>query len=174
MKYVGVSLAVGLTLLIVIAVGIFSFLPQIQQPPAETVPPPEPVAPLTLDVSQSSTQGVTQPEEDMARREAVYQGQIGQLEQTLQAHQTTYQEQVDLLTGQVATAQAHLDELTAQEEALTGQIAELEGTRTERLALYDSQLTQARRQYEARYAELQAQLEEVLTNLEQANAQLGR
>jgi len=171
MKYIGISIAVILTGLLVGFIVIFSFLPrpaesQPLEPDTQTEPTAGPVVPPLADSA-----GL---EQDLAERETLYQAQLSQLEQTLQTRQATYQEQMALLTDQVGAAQAQLEALTTQKQTLTEQIAQLEAARTERLALYQNQRTESRSQYDARYAEIHRQLNEVLTKLAQANAQLSR
>jgi chromosome segregation ATPase len=159
-KYFAVLLAGGLTLLVVLAVGIFSFLPQEEPPqPAVVVP----VAPATSQLEAS-----------LAEREATYQAQIAKLNQTLQERRATYQTHMQDTNAQIATAQQQLNALKAQEQNLLGQAAQLETTRAERLAAYQTQLEQAQGQYSVRYTELQAQLNEARTNLANAQAQLGQ
>ena len=171
MKYVGLSIAVVLTGLLVGLVAIFSFLPHLTES--------QPIEPDTL--TESTVAPVGPPlvdsarlEQDLAERETLYQAQISQLEQTLQTRQTTYQEQIALLTSRVGKAQTQLEALTAQEQALSEQITQLEAARAERQALYQNQLTASRSQYETRYTEIQRQLDEVSTKLDQAQAQLSR
>ena len=174
MKHLGVLLASGLTLLIILMIGIFSFLPPqsagSQVTAAETVvtvPTSQPVIlPAALDMSQV--------EANLAQREAIYQGQITQLDQALQTRQTSYQLQIQTLSSQVETLQNQLNDLQTQEQNLLAQLAELETGRAERLAIYQTQLEQARNQYNQRYAEMQAQLNEAQTRLAEVNAQLGQ
>lgn len=173
MKYLGPLLAGGLTLLIVIGVGIFSFLPAehstpatVEQPTVVEAPMEQPAVPPSHDRAQL--------EAIMAERESVYQAQITQLDQALQERQVTYQDQIQDLTTQITALQSQLNELNSQEQNLLAQVAQLETTRSERLAIYQSQLQQAQDQYKARYAQLQAQFNEAQLQLAQANAELGR
>ena len=160
MKHLVVLPAGGLTLLIVLIIGIFSFLPQEEPPqPAVVVP----AAPTTAQLEATLTE-----------RETTYQAQVAKLNQTLQERRATYQTQMQDMNIQIATAQKQFNELKAQEQNLLGQAAQLETNRAERLAAYQAQLEQAQGQYNARYAQLQAQLNEARTNLANAQAQLGQ
>ena len=177
MKYLGVAIAVSLTLLLLAMVGIFSFLPppEADQPTNPQIINIEPAveAPLNSVMTQA-TMDPKQAEMILAEREAAYQGQIIQLDQALQERQTTYQEQLQLLSSQVSQAQTQLDEFEVQEQLLLAQIAELEATRAERLALYQGQLEQARAQYNILFADMQAQMDEIRVKMAEAQAQLGR
>lgn len=170
MKLIGVFIASGLTLLVIGAVGIFSFLPPNKPAqPVETAPVIEPT-PVVEQVGPD----LPQIEATLAQREAVYQQQIAGLNQALQERQTTYHSQIQQLEAQIAAAQNQLNQLKAQEQNLLAQVAQLETGRAERLATYQAQLQQAKEQYLARYTQLQSQLTEIQTRLAQANAQLGR
>jgi hypothetical protein len=172
MKPLGAILAGGLTLIIVLVIGVFSFLPSQTteaapgQPTASEapviIPPPQPA----IDPGQL--------EAAVSRREAVYQQQITQLQQTLQQRQTTYQNQIQTLSAQVAEAQAQLDGLKAQEPALQTQATELENIRNQRLGQYQSQLQQAQAQYAPRFVEMQTMIDNLQIQLAQTYSQLGQ
>jgi DNA repair exonuclease SbcCD ATPase subunit len=177
MRHLGATLAGGLTFVIVLLVGIFSFLPA-QEATQSTEA--QPAASIPSGAQSAAVQFVTPPvmdtavvEADLARREAIYQSQIAQLDQALQERQGTYQTQIQSLNTQVTTVQNELEELNAVEQSLLAQIAELETARAERLATYQSQLEQAKAQYNARFAEMQSMLNEIQTKLAEANTQLG-
>jgi hypothetical protein len=160
MKYLGVWLAGGVTLMIILAIGIFSFLPQ------ET--PPQPA------VVVSAPPTAVQLQANLAEREATYQSQINQLNQTLQERQSTYQQQLQEMSLQLTAAQNQLQELKAQEQNLLVQAAQLETTRAERLAAYQAQLEQSQAQANTRHAQWQTQLTEAQTKLAEAQTQLGQ
>lgn len=172
MKPLGVILAGGLTLIIVLVIGIFSFLPS----PTTEAAPAQPAA-TTVPVTIPQPKPVVDPgqlEAVVSQREAVYQQQITQLQQTLQQRQSTYQNQIQTLRTQVAEAQAQLNGLKAQEQTLQTQVTELENTRNQRLGQYQGQLQQAQTQYNARFTEMQTMIDNLQTQLAQTNAQLGR
>ncbi|MCG3211662.1 MAG: hypothetical protein FOGNACKC_05308 [Anaerolineae bacterium] len=171
MKVVGAVLAVGITFVVVWAVAVFSFFPT-QTPPVNPQPqvvqqlPPLPAAPTGSDPAQLETA--------VAQREAVYHDQIAKLQQALQERQTTYQGQMQTLSGQLAASQSQLEQLHAQEQALQAQIQQLEAARADRQGQYQAQLAQAQPQYQARFDEMQTMINDLKTKLAEANAQLGR
>jgi hypothetical protein len=165
MKNPGPLLAGGLTLLIVLTVGIFSFLP-LESAAPETAASTGPIVVPAVDTSQL--------EATMAQREAVYQNQLQQLNQTLEERQNTYQNQIQTLNSEITTTKNQLVELQTQQQDLSAQISQLENTRAERLATYQTQLEQLNQQYKSQLAQLQAQLNEAQTKLAEVNAQLGQ
>ena len=165
MKNPGPLLAGGLTLLIVLTVGIFSFLPPESIVP-ETAASTGPIVVPAADTSQL--------EATMAQREAVYQNQLQQLNQTFEERQNTYQNQIQTLNSEITTAKNQLAELQTQQQDRSAQISQLEKTRAERLAAYQTQLEQLNRQYNSQITQLQAQLNEAQAKLTEANAQLGQ
>jgi chromosome segregation ATPase len=167
MKYLGAILAGGLTLIIVVVVGIFSFLPA--APAASTGVTPPQAANVALPTLMAVAPNVAS-----AEREAAYQGQIQQLTQAYQQRQAAYQSQIEEVANQVNAAQDQLSQLKAQEQTLPPQLTQLEGTRAERLKVYQAQLDQSKNQYSAQLSQLQAQFNEAQNKLAQANAQLGR
>lgn len=173
MKRLGPLLAGGLTLAIVMVIGIFSFLPP------EVLPQPEQAEVAAADNSSSDqivipAVDTSQLEATMAGRKATYQAQIEELSRAMQEHQAIYQGQIQELTAQITAAQNQLNDLKAQEPSLSGQITQLENTRAERQAAYQAQLQDFQNQYNDRIVQLQAQLNEAQTRLAEANAQLGR
>jgi septal ring factor EnvC (AmiA/AmiB activator) len=167
MKYLGPILAGGLTLIIVVVVGIFSFLPAVQSAPVSVVQPQAAtIAPPTL--IPVAVNGAS------AEREVAYQSQIQQLTLAYQQRQAAYQGQIQEIANQINAAQGQLSQLKAQEQALPPQLTQLEAVRAERLKVYQAQLEQVKNQYSDQLAQLQAQLNEAQSKLAQANAQLGR
>lgn len=171
MKHLGPLLAGGLTLIIVLVVGLFSFLPadntaQAVEAPAGDTAATQIVVPAPPEAGQL--------EAVLAEREAMYQAQLQELDQTLQERQAAYQAQLQTLAGQATAAQNQLAELQAQEQEMSAQLANLQNTRNERLATYQAQLQQAQNQYTQRYTQLQTQLAEARNRLAEANAQLGK
>jgi hypothetical protein len=180
MKYLSALAAFILTLWTVAIVATFSFLPS-EPTPEVSKSPSTPVkgdlaaaplaiqpvvAPVVVDHSQIET--------ELARREAIYQDQIAQLDQALQERQATYLSQLETLNAQLTAAQNQFDSLKLQEENLLAKVAELDTIRAERLSAYQTQLQQAQEQYGVRYAEAEAMLGEIQTKLAEANVQLGR
>jgi hypothetical protein len=168
MKHLGPLLAGGLTMAVVLVVGIFSFLPAGSPSPltsADSVPDGQIVV-APVDTSQL--------EAAMAEREAVYVAQIDELNRALQERQAVYQTQLQDFSSQITTTQDQLGQLQAQERILPAHITQLENTRAERQATYQAQLAQLQNQYNERIAQLQAQLSEAQLRLAEANAQLGR
>lgn len=165
MKNLGPILAGGLTLLVVMLVGIFSFLP-VGTTAQPTTAPAGPIVIPAVDASKIQA--------SIAERDAAYQSQISQLNQTIQERQTTYQNQADTLQAQITSAQAQLTELKNQEQSLPAQINQFDKARADRLAVYQSQLNQLNQQYQDQLAQLQTQLNDVQAKLAEANAQLGR
>jgi multidrug efflux pump subunit AcrA (membrane-fusion protein) len=166
MKNLAPLIAGGLTLLVVLAIGVFSFLPA---QPTET-PTTEPAAGPIVIPAVDTTPIVN----TITEREAVYQNQIQELDQALQARQSTYASQTQTLNSQILAAQNQLAQLKTQDENLAGQISQLEATRNERLGTYQSQLTQLNTQYNERLPQLQNQLAEAQAKLAEVNAQLGQ
>jgi len=166
MKNLAPLVAGGLTLIVVLAIGIFSFLPV--QPTATPASAPS-GGPIVIPAVDTTPIVNT-----IAEREAVYQNQIQELDQALQARQSTYASQTQTLNSQILAAQNQLAQLNTQEETLTAQITQLETTRNERLATYQSQLTQLNTQYNERLPQLQNQLAEAQAKLAEVNAQLGQ
>lgn len=166
MKYIGPAIAVGLTTILVLLIVVFSFVPVKQSSVAND----DPNEGQPIVVEQAAPQPLGDPQLDaLAReREAVYQAQLENLNQTWQSRQAAYQTQIDQVTAQLATLQEQLATLQAQEASLKQQISELEATRNDRLQTYESQLQQAQSQYQARYETLQAQLRQVEAKLAEA------
>ena len=172
MKPLGAILAGGLTLIIVLLIGIFSFLPS---PTTEAAPAQ--LAATTAPATISQPHPAIDPgqlEAAAGQREAVYQQQTTQLQQTLEQRQTTYQNQIQSLSTQVTEVQAQINGLKAQEQALQTQVTELENTRNQRLGQYQGQLQQAQTQYDPRFTEMQTLVDNLQIQLAQTNSQLGQ
>ena len=172
MKPLSAILAGSLTLIIIMVIGIFSFLPS-QPSAAAPAQPLATTAPLAIPQPQPAIDP-GQLEVAVSQREAMYQQQITQLQQTLQQRQSTYQDQIQTLSTQVAQAQTQFNDLKAQEQTLQSQLTELENTRNLRLGQYQDQLQQAQAQYNTHFTEMQTMINDLQVQLAQANAQLGR
>jgi septal ring factor EnvC (AmiA/AmiB activator) len=162
MKHLGPILAGGLSLIIVLIVGIFSFLPTTATQPAAANSAPPAVS------EQIVISAVSNPEIEtaMAEREAVYLSQIETLNQTFQERQTVYQAQIEQLSAQITVTQSQLTELQAQQQDLPAQISQLETARAERQGVYQTQIQELQNQYADRLGQLQ-------TQVNQAQAQLA-
>lgn len=176
MKIIGPVLAAGITLVMVMVIAVYSFLPAKQVEPQPVQPAEAMVEAAPLPTLPAVQAGVNADElqAKLAEREAVYQNQISQLQQKLQERQATYQSQLQTINGQLTSTQNQLAELSAQEQTLQAQVAQLEAARAERLSQYQAQLQQAQAQYGSRFSELEAAATDLQTQLAQANAQLGR
>jgi|GEM_PF-2307141 len=172
-KYVGTLIISGFTLAVVVAVGVFSFLPPAQIQHSQVTSPKAAVQVQQVN-NGPAIPDTSQLEATVTEREAAYHEQIAKLNQTLQERQSIYQSQIQQLNTQISPAEGQLAELKAQEQSLLAQVAELETTRTERQAVYQTQLQQAQNQFDSRYTQLQEQLTELQNRLAEANAQLGR
>jgi hypothetical protein len=171
MKHLGPLLAGGLTVAVVLVIGIFSFLPaepssQVDQTTIVGSGPAGQIVVAPVDTSQLETA--------IAEREAGYLAQIDELNRALQERQALYQSQIQALNDQITTSQDQVAQLQAQERILLARITQLENSRAERQATYQAQLTQLQNQYNERVTQLQAQLSEAQLRLAEANAQLGR
>lgn len=88
--------------------------------------------------------------------------------------ESAYQAQLDELTRRIQAGQERVAALAGQEQAINDQLAQLEQTRQERAASYQSQLSTLQEQYNQRFAQYAAQLQEVQSRLAQAKALLGQ
>jgi len=167
MKHLGPILAGGLSLIIVLIVGVFSFLPMAPAEPA-TANNAAPAAGEQIVIPAVSNPDL---EAALAEREAVYMAQIEALDQTFQERQAVYQAQIEQLTTQITAAQNQLTELQVQQQELPGQISQLEATRTERQTVYQAQLQELQNQYADRLAQLQAQVNESRAKLAEVTGQ---
>ncbi len=149
-KSKGPILAVSLTLIIAALVAVFSFLPG------------DAPASAAADLNTFSGQDIA------------YQEQIAQLNLQAQDRQAIYQAQQAELASRLTLGRQRLQELTVLEQTLQQQIEQLNAVRAERQMVYEGQLQEASSQFDVRYAQLQAQLNEALARLAEANAQLGR
>ncbi|MCB0191285.1 MAG: hypothetical protein KDJ65_05020 [Anaerolineae bacterium] len=169
MKYLGTILAVGLTMFVIVTVGVFSFLPTEAEPAAaESIPEPLPVPslPASFEPNRLKT--------ELTGRETLYQTQIADLDQTLQERQSIYHHQIQDMSSQLATAQNQLSQLQAQAETLSQQTHELQTLHDSRVATYQDELTKAQTVYATRFTEIQQAIADAQARLAEANARLGR
>lgn len=85
-----------------------------------------------------------------------------------------YQAQLDELTRRIQIGQERVTALGGQEQALNEQLAQLEQTRQERAASYQSQLGALQEQFNQRSAQYTAQLQEIQSRLAEAKVLLGQ
>lgn len=165
MKSAGVVMAVAATSIIVLAIGILSFLPRAD---FETLPNPATVVPLAVVPDTSAVQAA------FAAREALIQAQIQQLDKEQAARESDYQARAAEMSALIMTGEGQLAELQAQETALQQQSDQLLATQSERTAVYDTQRQQAFYQYQVSIQQLKVQLDEATAKLADAQAQLGQ
>ncbi len=165
MKSVGVMMAVAVTSVIVLAIGIFSFLPRAG---FEAPPNPATVIPLAVAPDVPAVQAA------FAAREALIQTQIQQLDQELAARESDYQARAAEMRALITTGEGQLAGLQQQETDLQQQVDQLLATQSERATVYDSQRQQAYYQYQVNIQQLKVQLDEATAKLAAAQAQLGQ
>lgn len=165
MKSIGVMMAVAATSVVVLAIGIFSFLPRggFEAPPNPTTVIPLAVAPDVPAVQAAFT-----------AREALIQTQIQQLDQELAARESDYQARAAEMRALITTGEGQLAGLQQQETDLQQQVDQLLATQSERATVYDSQRQQAYYQYQVNIQQLKVQLDEATAKLAAAQAQLGQ
>ena len=169
MKNFGAILAVGITAVILITIGIFNFL---------LVPAAEPVA-ANENMPTAITEPTTIP--DIAAIQAAYdaraallQGQIAALDAEFTDRQGAYDLRVDELSGLIVASEQQVPQVADQENTLQMQIDQLYTAQTEREAGYESQRQQAYYQYQVNIQQLQTQLDESKAKLNEALGRLGQ
>jgi hypothetical protein len=167
MKNIGVVLAVVMTLIVISAIGVFSFLP------ASDPPDPTQAAPTTTTqvVAVTDTGAV---QAAFAAREALIQSQIEELDRELTDRGAAYEARVAEVAGVIAAAEEQLAVLQEQEALMVEQVEALQTVQSERAVLYAGQREQAQIQYQAAIDQLKTQLEEAKVKLADAQAQLGQ
>ena len=165
MKSAGVIMAVAATSIIVLAIGIFSFLPGAD---FQALPNSATVIPLAVAPDTPAVQAA------FAAREALIQTQIQQLDQELAARESDYQARAAEMSALIMTGEGQLAGLQQQETALQQQVDQLLATQSERATVYDGQRQQAYYQYQVNIQQLKVQLDEATAKLADAQAQLGQ
>ncbi len=97
-----------------------------------------------------------------------------QADDLVRQREAAYQAQLDELTRRIQAGQERVAALGGQEQDLNAQLAQLEQTRQERAASYQSQLGTLQEQYSQRAAQYAAQLQEIQSRLAEAKALLGQ
>lgn len=165
MKNAGVVMAVAVTGIIVLAIGIFSFLPGAK---SEAPSNPATVVPLAVAPDMPAVQAA------FAAREALLQAQIQQLDQELAARETDYQARAAEMSALIMTGEGQLAQLEAQESDLQQQIDQLLASQSERATAYATRRQQALYQYQVNIQQMKIQLDEATAKLAEAQAQLGQ
>ena len=162
-RKIGFWLAGSVVAGLLVAFGLFAL-----QPTASAAPSPQGDAQATLTVITDA---------DQARQrqvEAAYAEQLTQVQQALAERKAVYDGQLQEMNNRVATGQTQVRALADQEQAIQQQIAQLYNARLERQAAYATQLAAARQEYDQRLAQLAAQLQEAQARLAEARTLLGQ
>lgn len=117
---------------------------------------------------------VEQAQAAMAEREALYQTRLAELERTAQEREAEYQARLSEADVQIASYRGQTEELAQAVPAYQNQAIQLEQALQERYSLFETRRQEFDAQRQERLGQLQAQLAEGKTNLNEANAQLGR
>jgi hypothetical protein len=168
MKNLGTILAVGITAVIVLTIGILNFLPVSAEPSASGEEPP-----LTAgDASVAPDAAAIQAAYDA--RETLLLGQIAELDAELVDRQSAYHQHLEEMSALVIVGEEQLTQLQDQENVLQERIDQLLVAQNERAATYESQRQQAYYQYQLNIQQLQAQLNEGNIKLQEALGRLGQ
>ena len=165
MKTAVASMTVAATCMIVLAIGVFSFMPGTE---SGALSNPATVVRLAVATDMPSSQTT------FAAREALIQAQIQQLDQELAARESDYQARAAEMSALIMTGEGQLAGLQQQETALQQQVDQLLATQSERATVYDGQRQQAYYQYQVNIQQLKVQLDEATAKLADAQAQLGQ
>ena len=169
MKNLGVILAVGITAVIIITIGIFNFLLASEADlPARYGGLPAAVEETTVVPDVAAVQAA------FDAREALLQAQIAELDAELVDRQAAYDLQVEELSALIVASEEQLTQLQDQETVLQEQIDQLLTAQTERAANYESLRQQAYYQYQVNIQQLQVQLDEANGKLSEALVRLGQ
>ncbi|MEW5958242.1 MAG: hypothetical protein AB1801_10990 [Chloroflexota bacterium] len=160
MRSAGLFLAIGLSLLVVLVLGVFIFFPTVTPPKAVIIVPVDPT--------------ISQMEQALTEQESAYQAQLATLQQTLARQETGYRNQIEALQAEIAAARQQLNDLKRTEQELLIQLQELETSRAGQKEIYRANLQQTQEQHTARQSELNTQLERVQAELARLTARLGR
>ena len=106
--------------------------------------------------------------------EAAYGEQLTQVQQALAERKAVYDGQLQEMNNRVATGQTQVRTLADQEQAIRQQVTQIANARLERQAAYATQLAAARQEYDQRLAQLAAQLQEAQARLAEARTLLGQ
>lgn len=168
MKNLGMALAVGLTAVIVIMIGLFNFLLR-----SEAAPIVDNSDPLT-GPEATAAPDLTAVRAAYDAREALLEAQIFELDAELADRQAAYELQVGDLTASIVSREEQLAELLDQETAMQEQVELLLDAQAEHVLNGESQRQQASYQYQINIQQLQAQLDEAQSKLNEALVRLGQ
>jgi DNA repair exonuclease SbcCD ATPase subunit len=156
MKNIGLILVAGVTVPILLLVGVYILWPRDV--------PPQPVVVISIDddIAPIAT--------ELAQQEATAQAELDALNNIIQQKQTEFENQTQSWQTDMNQAQAKLTSLQTTAQTLQTEITGLEISRILRLNSYQTELEQARRQ--TQIEQLQTQLQEQQTELDRLNTQL--
>jgi chromosome segregation ATPase len=169
MKNPGAVMAVGLTAVIVMAIGVLNVVLSARN-----------TGPAVAEEAAAQV-GDAAAVPDVAAVQAAYEAretllalQNAQLDVELSERQKAYDSRVEELQALIGSGEEQLAQLEDQEAALQEQIDQLLLVQSERTAIYDSQRQQANAQYQVNIQQLQVQLDEGKSKLHEALARLGQ
>ncbi len=165
----GAILAVGLTIVVVVTLGVLNFGPE-RVVEGNTIVTEQPLA--AEGNSPSSDAAAVQAA--FEARETLILSQIDEVQTELAARQAEYDLHVEELMAEIAESEQLVLQLHDQEEAGQTQLEELQLTLTQREASYELQSGQAYQQYNANVQQLETQLGEATAKLNEALARLGQ
>lgn len=158
MKNLGLILVGGITVPILLLVGVYILWPQ------NVAPQPKFVISIDDELHKY--------EDDLATREAKFRNQLEELQQTLAQEQTTFESDTEVWQIKMEQAQNQLDALETQAQTLQQDVTRLAITRTTQSGQYQSQLSESQQQYEARINQLQEELKAAQAQLAELKAQV--
>jgi DNA repair exonuclease SbcCD ATPase subunit len=169
MKNLGAILAIGITSIIIIAIGSINFFLAAEAQSSEDAE----VLPIAVEESiiAQDTEAVRAA---YKARETLLLSQIADLDAELIERQKAYDLHLEELNGLTGTAEKQLSELENQENVLLEQIDQLLVAQNERSSTYESKRQEAYYQYQVNIQQLQAQLDEGNAKLNEALARLGQ
>lgn len=151
MKNIGLILVTGVTVPILLLVGVYILWPrEVPSQPAVVISIDDDIAPIATELAQ---------------QEATVQAELDALNNTIQQKQTGFEVQIQSWQTDMNQAQAQLTSLQITAQTLQSEITRLEISRTLRLNSYQTELEQARRQ---------TQIDQLQTQLQEQQAELDR
>ncbi len=156
MKNIGLILVTGVTVPILLLVGVYILWPRDV--------PPQPAVVISID------NDIAPVEAELAQQEAAVQAELNALTNTIQQKQAEFEAQTQTWQADMNQTQVQLVGLQTTAQNLQNEITQLEITHTLRLNSYQTELEQARRQ--TQIDQLQTQLQEQQAELDRLNTQL--
>lgn len=169
MKNIGTVVAVTLTAAIVLAIGVFSFLPAAESSAGAD---PTAEAPVSAQLAPSMDSGAIQAA--FAAREMLIQSQIMALDLELASREADYNARADELAVTISAGDEQLALVQQREAELGQQLDELLAAQSSRATVYKTQRGQAYSQYQVSLQQLKAQRDEAAVKLAEAQARLGQ